>query len=142
MSSRIGQLCDAVVTALNGHTFRIPLQAKRAYLPRLDIASLKALTVRVAPRVSDEQLVSRGNSRIDITVDIGVARNVDPDDFARVDELVELVEQIMDFMRQRSFDSPAAAWISQRNDPVVSPKHLNEDHAFLSLISINYRLFV
>lgn len=141
MSTRLGQLTQAVADALNAQAFHPPFTASRAYLPAVDLEQLGELTVIVAPRALDRRVETRTSTSLTVTIDVGVLKKITVTDMQAMDQLMSLVEALSDFLQLRSFESLRAAWISLSNDPMVSPKELNEKGVFLSLISVTYRLF-
>jgi len=65
--ARIADIADAVVTALNGHTFSQPLTAARAYRPVFDLKDMTDLHVTVVPK--GVELTTAGRAFVELFAD-------------------------------------------------------------------------
>ena len=136
--STLIDLADAIVTSLNAGEFSREFEAARHYQPVYELADLQTLRVSVVPKSVEIAAASRSESYFDAAIDVAVQQRVDPGDSAALDALMQLVEEIGDFLRRRWTDT--AAFIGLENEPVFDPEHLNSEHVFTSLLTVRYRV--
>ena len=141
--SQLINIADAVVSEINnapGGTFSEAVTARRSVLPKSDLAELTELKVTVVPKRVDITRASRLGRQVDVTVDIGIQQKVGTDLEADVERLMEVVEQIADFLDGRALAGAGqAVYVQLRNEPVYSPELLNEQRVFTSVLTIMYR---
>ena len=140
MSSIIA-IVDAVVQALNGHSFSQPFTARRHYVPTFDLKDMKNLHVTVVPRGVEMSTASRTLLQHDVQIDIGIQQKLPADttsDQARIDTLMGLVQEVADVLRAAGhFDE--AQWVRTENKPVYSPEHLEQLRQFTSVLTLTLR---
>lgn len=136
-------MADAVAAELNAAdegTFSQAFTATRRVLPRVKLEDLGSLHVTVAPKAADISRASRSDSQVELKVDIGVQKKLGRDLDAELPPLSALVEEIADFLSDRSpSDAPWATWAGVENDPVYDPGHLAEERVFTSVLTVTYR---
>lgn len=139
-------IADAVKTEINAApagTFSAAFTAVRKVHPEYDLAELKNLTVTVVPKSVQIVTQTRAMCYRDIAIDIGIQQKLEnPSAFdERVDALGTVVDEIADYMRQRTLSTATyAVWVSITNDPVYAPEHLAEQHLFTSVLTLTYRM--
>jgi len=141
----IADIAEAVVTALNGHTFSQPFTAARAYRPVFDLKDMTDLHVTVVPKGVELTTAGRGLAQSDVQIDIGVQKKLASADNAEIDALVGLVQEIAEFVRSTGrFGLPAgagdAAWVKTENTPIYSQEHLGELRQFTSVLTLTLRV--
>lgn len=141
--STIIHIADAVVAELNAAetgTFSQEFEAIRKVLPVYELPELAELKVTVVPKAVEINGSTRAASQYGLSVDIGIQKRVGKNIDEEVLLLTTLVEEIADYLRQRSLnDAPWAGWIHTENDPVYSPEHLAENRTFTSVLTLTYK---
>ena len=141
--SLIADIAAAVVAELNARTFSPAFTAVRTYLPVYDLAEMADLHVTVVPKGVTSQQASRDASQFEISVDIAVQKKLAATDNAEIDPLMDLAEEIAEFLRQRRLAAfPAAAWVRTEHVAVYSPEHLEQLRQFTSVMTVVYRAMV
>ena len=141
--SLVADIADAVVAELNAHTFSPAFTAVRTYLPVYDLAEMADLHVTVVPKGVTSQQASRDASQFEISVDIAVQKKLATGDNSEIDPLMDLAEEIAEFLRQRRLAAfPAAAWVRTEHVAVYSPEHLEQFRQFTSVMTVVYRAMV
>ncbi|HPD17396.1 MAG TPA: hypothetical protein PLE19_20860 [Planctomycetota bacterium] len=135
----IADIAEAVVTALNGHTFSQPFTAARAYRPVFDLKDLTDLHVTVVPKGVELTTAGRGLAQSDVQIDIGVQKKLTASDNAGIDPLLGLVQEIAEFVRATGRFGDAA-WVKTENTPIYSQEHLGELRQFTSVLTLTLRL--
>lgn len=141
--SKIIAIADAVAAALNGTSFsQTPTNAERRYLVEYEPEDLEELKVSVAVASKSSALSSRTETRDDCLIFVGVQKKVDPDDIAECDAMMQLNDEIYEFLRHPNNRIMAGGqWVSSQNDPIAPREHLNELRVFTSVIQVTYRVF-
>jgi len=134
----IADIAEAVVTALNGHTFSRPFTAQRSYRPVFDLKDMTDLHVTVVPKGVELTTAGRGLAQSDVQVDIGVQKKLAGGDNAEIDSLVDLVQEIAEFVRATGRFADAA-WVKTENTPIYSQEHLGELRQFTSVLTLTLR---
>lgn len=143
MSAAIITLADAVVADLNtlGGT-SWDFTATRTYLPKFDLTSSADLQVQVVPKTDARSAASRGYDGCELTVDVGIMQRVSgtaAEELAAIDELMELAEQIKEFLsRRRPTDFEAAVCTSVVNNPIYDVEQLDSERIFLTVVSTTF----
>ena len=133
-------IADAVTAELAGGQFSQAFTPERRVLPAFELADLAELKVTVVPKAVEISGSTRSVSRYDVQVDVGVQKKLGADLDAEVAELVGLVDEIADFLRQRPLAAaPYAVWVRTVVEPVYAPEHLAERRAFTSVLTVTYR---
>ena len=139
--SAILNLADAIVAGLNGHDFSQGFTATREYVPSSDLPALASISVVVVPKAVVIESVTREAESFDCDVDIGIQRKMDISSNVMLDAMVDLTEEIVDFLRMsRLADYPTAGWLSIANEPVFAVEHLDQEHVFTSIVTVKYRI--
>jgi hypothetical protein len=139
-------IADAVTAELNAAqagAFSIPFVAARRVHPEFDLPALKNLTVSVVPKSIQIVTQTRSMCYRDVAVDVALQQKLEsPKVFdERVSTLGTLVDEITDYLRQRTLSTATyAVWVSISNDPVYAPEHLAENHVFTSVLTVMYRM--
>jgi hypothetical protein len=135
----IADIAEAVVTALNGHTFSQPFTAARAYRPVFDLKDMTDLHVTVVPKGVELTAAGRGLAQSDVQIDIGVQKKLAAGDNAEIDALVGLVQETAEFVRATGRFGEAA-WVKTENAPIYSQEHLGELRQFTSVLTLTLRV--
>jgi hypothetical protein len=138
--STITELTDAIVAALNGHSFSRPFTARRHYVPTFDLKEMKSLHVTVVPRGVEMSNASRSMIQNAVQVDIGIQQKLPvpadtTGDRVAIDALMGLVEEVADFIRTTSRFGDAA-WVKMENTPIYSAEHLEQLRQFTSVLTL------
>lgn len=136
--STIADIAEAVVTALNGHTFSQPFTAARAYRAAFDLKDMKDLHLTVVPKGVEMSTAGRGLSQSDVQVDIGVQKKLSAADNTEIDALMGLVQEIAEFVRSTGRFGDAV-WLRTENLPIYSQEHLAELRQFTSVLTLTLR---
>lgn len=131
----IPDIAEAVVAALNGHTFSQPFTAQRAFRPVFDLAEMKDLHVTVVPKGVELSTAGRGLAQSDVQIDIGVQKKLAAGDNAEIDALIGLVQEVAEFVRATGRFGDAA-WVKTENTPIYSQEHLGELRQFTSVLTL------
>jgi len=143
--STITAIADAVVAELNGvaaGTFSQPFVARRLYVPNFDLKDMKDLHVSVVPRGVELSTASRSLLQHDVQIDVAVQKKLPADtsnDQAVTDELMGLVQEIADFLRNVGHFGDAQ-WVKTENKPVYSSEHLEQLRQFSSVLILTLRM--
>ncbi len=135
----IPDIADAIVAAVNGHTFSQPFTAQRAYRPVFDLADMTDLHVTVVPKGVELFTAGRGLTQSDVQVDIGVQKKLAAGNNAEIDALVGLVQEVAEFVRVTGRFGDAA-WLRTENTPIYSAEHLGELRQFTSVLTLTLRV--
>jgi len=139
----ITDIAEAIKNALHAHAFSMDFVARRSYRPRVDLEELTEILVTVVPAgiTPNPAESTRGGTRHDCTVDIGIQRRYEDDSNAGLDPLVELAEEIMDYLRSLDLgDAHGARLAAVENDPVFAPEHMDQ-RVFTSVIKATYAVW-
>ena len=137
--SVITDIADAVAESLNAGSFSETFTAERLHQPSFDLPELQTLHVSVVPKSLTIQNASRQHTFFDCAVDVGIQQKVDDD--LRVDELLDLAQEITDHLRlKRLADYPQAAWLAIQHEPVVASEHLDQNRQLTSVLTVTYRV--
>jgi len=133
-------VADAVVFELNQSGLVPAFTAERKLLPKHTNEALGTLKVTVVPRAVEMSRLNRSQVGVEVEIDVGVQQRLSDID-AEGPELIELVENIIDYMATRALSQTAGVqWVRSRNDPVYALDHLVENRLFTSVITLTYRL--
>lgn len=129
-------LADAIVDSLNGHTFYPPFTAVRGYVPTFKLSDMRDLRVTVVPKSLTTQRISRGETRYDIEVDVGIQQRFRPDDTNTLDTLMSLTQAVLEFLYGvRKLDVWSIVGVA--NDPIYSVGHYKELGQFTSVLTVS-----
>lgn len=138
----IADIADAVVAALNAApngTFSHAFTAVRHYLPVFDLKEMKDLHVTVVPKGVEMSMAGRGLMQTDLQIDLAVQKKLFIADNSEIDSLMNLMQEIYEFVRARGRFGQAA-WIRTENVPIYSPEHLSELRQFTSVLTLTLRV--
>jgi len=141
--SVILDVADAVAAALNAAeegTFGVDFIAARMVLPRFKLEDLSTLHVTVVPASAGVEMQTRSTVLYEIEINIGVQKLLGKDVDDEIEDLLDLVEAIGDYLRGRTLDD--VSWMRQDNDPAYATDHLANQNVFTSVLTITYRLLV
>lgn len=146
MSAKLVALADAVVGLLRdapAGTFTRIFEPERHYAPVHDLVQLGSLRVLVVPAAVATARATRGQLLEEqLAIDVGVQQRVDsPEDKPELDRLMLLVQQIKDYLLKTAVSDPEARADSVANDPAYDPDELLEKRLFVSVVTVNYRLW-
>lgn len=137
--STIAAIADAVVAALNDHSFTQPVTAQRAYRAVFDLADMKDLHVTVIPKGVDLSMAGRRLAQTDVQIDIGVQKKLAAGDNSEIDALMGLVQEVAEFVRATGRFGDAA-WVKTENTPIYSTEHLGELRQFTSVLTLTLQV--
>jgi len=135
----VADIAEAIVGALNGHTFSRPVVAARAYRPIFDLKDMTDLHVTVVPKGVELTTAGRGLAQSDVQIDIGVQKKLAAGDNGEIDALIGLVQEIAEFIRATGRFGDAA-WVKTENTPIYSQEHLGELRQFTSVLTLTLRV--
>ena len=134
-------IADALVTALNGHSFSEPFTAARAYRPAFDLKDMTDLHVTVVPHGIEMSMLGRNVVQDDVQIDLAVQKRLSAPESEdnEIDALMALVREITDFVRSTG-QFAGAVWTRTENVPIFSPEHLGELRQFTSVLTLTLRV--
>ena len=103
---------------------------------------MKDLHVSVVPRGVELSIASRSLLQHDVQIDVAVQKKLPADtsnDQAVTDELMGLVQEIADFLRNVGHFGDAQ-WVKTENKPVYSSEHLEQLRQFSSVLILTLRM--
>ncbi|WP_437226022.1 hypothetical protein SH661x_004365 [Planctomicrobium sp. SH661] len=137
----ITQVAAAIVSELNAATFSLPFTAVRSYLPRVELAELKTLTVTVVPSGLSVVTASRGQTQQEVGIDVAVQQKLSGEDNIDLDPLLALAEEIAVHFRGKRLDSfPNAIWVKTEFKPIYAPEHIDQLRTFTSVQTLTFRV--
>lgn len=138
--SRLIALADAVVAELNGGAFSQPFTAERHYRPVFSLPQMATLHVSVVPSGLTEQIQARDQVRRECQIDVAVQKKLTTGDHAEIDTLMDLVQEIADFVRFKTLNTdPPAVCVRLANEPIYAPEHLEQKRTFTSVLTLTFR---
>lgn len=135
-------IADALVTEMNTSGLLVDAVAVRAYLPRYELKEMDTLHVTVVPRAIESSPEDRQRHRHEAEIDVAVQQRLPAqDEVAVTDALVELTQQVSDYLRRRRLTAfPAAVWVGTRHEPIYAVDHLDQLRQFTSVLTLTYRV--
>lgn len=144
-------IADAVTSHLAGGTYTTPIQPARLFRPIAKAEELTTPKVSVVPKAVDEiAQASRVQNQFTVSIDIAVQRKLTAADDAEVLPLFALVSQIVDRLRNQSFEivdpGPIGGamvrvyWLRIANSPLFIPEHWDQQRIFTGLLTSTYRV--
>ena len=134
-------IADALVAALNAHTFTEPFTAARTYRPDFDLKDMNDLHVTVVPQGIEMSTLGRNVVQDDVQIDMAVQKRLSApeNEEAELDALMALVREVADFIRATGqFDG--GVWTNTENVPIYSQEHLAELRQFTSVLTLTFRV--
>ena len=144
--SRHTDIADAVVAALNGHTFSLDFTAVRKYRPYLKREEMgDDLYVTVIPATYAAEPADRARRQRDFAIDVAVQQAVDPESLTACDALADLLEDIEELFSMRRLDGlPAATWLGVETLPGADAgyalEHLDEQRVYSGFLRMKWRV--
>ena len=140
--SFVTTITKSVVAELNKHRFSLPFEAVFSVKPGFELSNLETLRVIVVPKTLEIETVSRSSSKFVISVDVGIMRRLgDLTPEEAVETFGDLVDEIIDFLREKTLDDfQAARCVAVANDPIYIPDHLTQNRTFTSIVNVKYVL--
>jgi hypothetical protein len=140
--SMVVDVAQAVTEELNGGSFSQGFTAERHYQPVFELPDMKTLHVTVVPRAITIATLDRGRCQHDVQIDVAVQKKFGSDAPVEIDPLMDLVQEIADFFRQRRLAGcPTAVWVKTENAPLYAQEHMNEMRQFTSVLTFSFRIF-
>jgi len=134
-------VADALVAALNAHTFSESFTAARAYRPTFDLKEMTDLHVTVVPKGIEMSTLGRNVAQDDVQIDLAVQKRLSApeNEDAELDALMALVREIADFVRSTG-EFNGGVWTNTENVPIYSQEHLSELRQFTSVLTLTFRV--
>jgi len=135
----IVDIAEEVKTRLQGTAFSRDVTVERGYRPSLE-RDFEGVLVTVVPAgvTPNPGESTRGGTLHEYQVDVGVQTRCDTGDVVTLDEMMDLAEQVMDFVAETDIrDAHGAKLAAIENEPVYAPEHI-QDRVFTSIISATY----
>lgn len=144
MASTIVDVADAVVALLNagvaaGNVFGERFTAVRDYVPEIDLGELNGIAVFVVPREIVATNLTRAHDQEDVSIDVGVFKNLLTARREEVDALFLLIQQMSGVLRKRLTTVPAS-WVGRRSEPIYDAESLVQRRVFRSVTTYTYRV--
>jgi len=141
MPAVIHTIADAVVALLNegvaAEAFALDFAAMRARV--IDLKATTSLKVVVLGTAEETSQAARDEDWTDLRIEVGIVRRIDRGDFdADVDRLVELVEQIRDYLRDHEIDGAVQTEIAVA--PLYDHERLLTKALFAAVVVATYRV--
>jgi len=129
----------AVRDELAAGTFAIPFSPVRAYMPAYDLKEMDGVRVTVVPRENVMTNLDRSRISNAVGVDIAVQRKLSSVEPAAVDPLMDLMQQIANFVDRRKLSLMASAkWTRQEHRVLYAPEHMRDMRLFTSVLTVTY----
>lgn len=143
--SKILNIADAMVTAINAATLSQTLTAVRVYVPKFDTESADEYQVKIAPKADGREPGGQTQDAATLMVDIGVFKRLaefttDAAELAEVDEALELCDELRAVVnRKRLIGVESAICTSIVQDPIYSVELLDEKRVFLTVLTCTFQ---
>jgi len=142
--SLLMDVADAVVAELNAGNFSQPFTATRRYDPRRPLKDLSTLRVDVVPSQPSMETTPTARDDVfqnDISVDVAVRKKFADGDFAELDPLMDLIEEITEhFQKGWLSDLPHAVLQGIEVAAVADAEYMQTKRVFFSLLMITVRV--
>ena len=111
----------------------------RTYVATFTSADLNTLQVTVSPATIERSNLSRTHRQVDRQIAVTVTKRVQGFDVAGIDALVNLVEEIADYLDNRALTTATGMkWFATEVLP-YDEESLHSKHLFAALITLTYR---
>lgn len=135
-------IADAVVTALNGHTFTASFTATRGYAVQRKREDLTTLTVTVIPAAVDRSRLTRAKVQADYAVDVSVQKAIDQTDLDSQDTIIDLADEIRLWLKDQALTAfEAARYLRDEEVPGAEAGYLPEHILAFSVMSALFRVY-
>lgn len=140
MASNVGILiAEAVKSELNTQ-FAGTFTATREYLPQYELEDMATLHVVVAVHGVEVKNEARGKSKEIHKIDVGIMLKPSALSNAILDALMAIVQDVLDFLRQRRLSTHAKAiCLGVENEPAYSQEHLQKFRQFSSVLTFSFQ---
>jgi len=141
--SLLADTAEAVAAALNGHAFDQGFEATRAYRPEFELREMDRLHVTVVPGNMEEERFDRACMLFRPRVDVAVQKKVDVGKVDQIDALMDLVQDIAAFLRDRELtlaDGSVARWAGAEWSTPYAPEELKSRHLFVAVLTLIYEV--
>ena len=139
----ISAIAEAVKQELAAGEFSQTFVPQRSYRPRFKLQDMDVLHVTVVAQSVVSEPVTRSSTQYDCKIDIGIQQRLSQEDNAIIDRLMDLVQELADFLQGRVLTQcPAAKFMGVERDPLYSPQHLDQQKQFTSVLTVSYRQVV
>jgi len=134
-------LAEAVKDLLNAQPFSLSFAARRPYVPVYQLQEMETLRVDVVPNAYEQSRLDRSGWQEAHAIDVGVQQRVKGLEDPVIDQLMGLMQEIRDYLRDTRIASPQALVIGLENAPVYDPESLEQKQLFVSVLTVTYRVF-
>jgi hypothetical protein len=141
--SVIDDIAAAVVTEMNGApsgTFNQTFTAQQFYVPLFDLEDLSALHVSIVPKGRIEEASQRNATMNEYSVDVAIQQKVPDWTDTSIGPLLNLAEQIGDFLRLKRLPGPNAMWARTEHRSLYSAAQLKENSLFVSVMTFTFKV--
>ncbi len=136
-------IAEAVAHQLSSSELCVPFVASTSLRPVYTLEELGTIRVTAVPKAMEMTSLSRETSQFDFTIDVGIQRQVVPEDAEDLRPLVALTTEIFTLLQGRPLlDYPEAVVVKVTNDPIYIPTHLDTLRQYTSVVTITFRLMV
>lgn len=142
MAARIAAIADAVLAELNTGYFSLKFTAKESYLPVFKLDDMDCLHVTVVKSSKSREVIARNQDQTDYQIWVSVQQRCRPESDKKPDALMALVDEIEDRFIGKPLGNNLATCIAVVNEPIYSPKHLEELNQFTSVLLLTFRAHV
>lgn len=139
MASVAKQIASALLDELDAHTFSRAVRVVRKYVPQMDLRDMDGVLVTVVPRGNEIANADRSRVSNQVSIDVAVQAKVRSTNAEDVDPLMDVVQEVADFLTRRRLDAvPGASWLRIANVPIYAADHLAGKSMFTSVLTVTY----
>lgn len=112
------------------------INAKRLYVPTLELKDTKETQIIVVPKSIQNDRLSRGHNTITVLIDVAVLKKFIGGDNEELDPLCDLVERIA-----KTFDGKVTGDMlctNVKNQPIYDQEHFDRYRQFTSLLTMTF----
>ena len=136
MAAKMVDLTNAVLAVLNAGSFSQDFTAVKEYVPLTAVRELTGLKVCVVPASLESEIYSRGSTKNECAINVGVIQKVSTD--SDTEALMELMEEIDSYLKTTKFAGVVAAWSQSKIAAIYDAQTLREHRTFLSVLTVTY----
>jgi hypothetical protein len=146
VSALVGQIGDAIVTALNAAGLSQAFVALRAWRGKVSLTTLGALKVLVLPGPARFDPMDRRRDDSQYAFDVVLLVKCNPDDNAEVDPYVQLMEEIQEYFRGKILAAGIHNAICRLRefvnpgDTLLDDSILSDSRAFVGAVRLHWQL--
>lgn len=144
MASTIPNLCDAIVTEINGANFAgivtANVVAERAFAPKRNVNEMgDDVNVLVIPNSVTFDRLSRAVDTKRVVVHVAVQQRLASDSVADVDALIDLSQYITLLFRAKKLTGVSdMLWVAGETPTMFSGEHYDEFLVFTAIVALTY----